>query len=117
MDVLVCSVATYNHPEYSTLLEELLIDFRELVGEHSGENMAEEVWACLETYGLDDGRIIALNMDNAPNNDTLVEHLALKCAVAGIQFDATAARIRCMPHTGHLAAIKVLCCIQFIIHD
>lgn len=53
-------------------------------------------------------------MDNAPNNDTLVEHLALKCAVAGIRFDATAARIRCMPHTGHLAAIKVPCSIQFI---
>ena len=25
--------------------EELLIDFRELIGEHSGENMAEAVWA------------------------------------------------------------------------
>ncbi|KAJ7732345.1 hypothetical protein DFH07DRAFT_755307, partial [Mycena maculata] len=33
-------------------LEELLIDFREIVGEHSGENMAEEVWTTLELYGL-----------------------------------------------------------------
>lgn len=33
-------------------LEELLIDFRELVGEHSGENMADAVWATLELYGL-----------------------------------------------------------------
>ena len=32
--------------------EELLIDFRELIGEHSGENMAEAVWATLELYGL-----------------------------------------------------------------
>lgn len=32
--------------------EELLIDFRELIGEHSGENMAEAVWATLEMYGL-----------------------------------------------------------------
>jgi NADPH-dependent glutamate synthase beta subunit-like oxidoreductase len=30
----------------------MLIDFRELVGEHSGENMAEAVWQTLETYGL-----------------------------------------------------------------
>ena len=26
------------------LAEELLIDFRELIGEHSGENMVEAVW-------------------------------------------------------------------------
>lgn len=46
------------------LPEELLIDFRELVGEHSGENMAEEVWSTLETYGLDDGRV-HITSDNA----------------------------------------------------
>ena len=32
--------------------EELLIDFRELIGEHSGENMAEAIWETLELYGL-----------------------------------------------------------------
>ena len=32
--------------------EEMLIDFCELVGEHSGENMAEAVWQTLEIYGL-----------------------------------------------------------------
>jgi hypothetical protein len=36
------------------LLEELLIDFRELVGEHSGENMAEVIWETLKLYGLHD---------------------------------------------------------------
>ena len=35
-----------------TPTEELLIDFRELIGEHSGENMAEAIWATLELYGL-----------------------------------------------------------------
>lgn len=34
-------------------LEELLIDFLEMVGEHSGENMAEEVWDSVEMYGQD----------------------------------------------------------------
>jgi hypothetical protein len=33
-------------------LEELLIDFCELVGEHSGENMAEVVWETLVRYGI-----------------------------------------------------------------
>jgi hypothetical protein len=32
----------------------MLIDFREMVGEHSGENMAEEVWNCIEMYGLEE---------------------------------------------------------------
>jgi hypothetical protein len=32
--------------------EELPIDFQELIGEHSGENMAEAIWATMELYGL-----------------------------------------------------------------
>lgn len=35
---------------YST--EECLIDFRELIGEHSGENMAAAVWETVEKFGL-----------------------------------------------------------------
>lgn len=34
--------------------EELLIDFRELIGEHSGENMADVVWAVLMLYAITD---------------------------------------------------------------
>jgi hypothetical protein len=34
------------------MTEELLIDFRELTGEHSGENMAEAVWETLKQYDL-----------------------------------------------------------------
>ncbi|KAJ6609423.1 hypothetical protein B0H10DRAFT_1628385, partial [Mycena sp. CBHHK59/15] len=76
--------------------EELLIDFRELVGEHSGENMAEEVWSCLELYGLDDGRV-SINADDDLND------LPNLFEAVRIVFDATAARICCMPHTAHLA--------------
>jgi hypothetical protein len=36
----------------SQLPEELLIDFQELIGEHSGENMADIVWKTLEDYKL-----------------------------------------------------------------
>ncbi|KAJ7640915.1 hypothetical protein B0H17DRAFT_895324, partial [Mycena rosella] len=71
------------------------------------ENMAEEVWNCIEKYGLE-GRILSFVMDNASNKDTLMDTIAIKCAAADIDFDATEARIRCMPHTAHLAAIKLL---------
>lgn len=33
-------------------VEEVLIDFREIIGAHSGENMAEIVWETMERYGL-----------------------------------------------------------------
>jgi hypothetical protein len=33
--------------------EEVLVDFKELVGEHSGENLAEIVWSTLEMYGIE----------------------------------------------------------------
>lgn len=37
---------------FSGSLEELLIDFHELVGPHSGENMADIVWSTLELYRI-----------------------------------------------------------------
>lgn len=36
----------------NNLLDELLIDFHEIVGEHLGENMAHAVWNTLELHGL-----------------------------------------------------------------
>lgn len=33
-------------------IEEVLIDFQEIIGEHSGANLAAAVWRTLEYYGL-----------------------------------------------------------------
>ncbi|KAJ7232468.1 hypothetical protein B0H12DRAFT_980962, partial [Mycena haematopus] len=83
--------------------EELLIDFRDLVGEHSGENMADTIWGTVEMYGIE-GRVYpGLVMDNASNNDTMVEYFKQKCEERDIEFNADDARIRCMPHTVNLA--------------
>jgi len=38
--------------------EELLIDFRELVGKHSGKNLSEATWETMTMYGLR-GRVCA----------------------------------------------------------
>ncbi|KAI0757503.1 hypothetical protein C8Q80DRAFT_1074385, partial [Daedaleopsis nitida] len=69
-------------------------------------NMANTVWETLEQYGLV-GRIMAINCDNATNNDTMMEALEEKCQALGIPFSACVARMRCMPHTVHLAALQV----------
>ncbi|KAF8054682.1 hypothetical protein FPV67DRAFT_1439648, partial [Lyophyllum atratum] len=71
------------------------------------ENMAEAVWETLELYGLV-GRIISLVMDNASNNNTLAVGIENRCYENNIPFTAGDARMRCMPHTIHLAALKLL---------
>ena len=43
-------------------LEELLIDFKELIGEHSSENMADVVWDVLKLYRITDKVGIAFLM-------------------------------------------------------
>ncbi|KAK6967057.1 hypothetical protein R3P38DRAFT_3413899 [Favolaschia claudopus] len=92
--ISICFFATVAH--YVTndgRLAELLIDFQELMGEHSGKNMAEVMWKTILT-------IVA---DNASRHEE-----------QGIIFDAAEARIQCMPHTAHLAAVKLLAAIGVI---
>jgi len=45
------------------VVEEVLIDFREIIGEHSGENLAHAVWETLELYGLQ-GRVSVLRFNS-----------------------------------------------------
>ena len=50
---------------------------------------------------------MAIVMDNASNNDMMMEAIENLCCMAGINFSAKQAHMHCMPHTIHLAAIKV----------
>ncbi len=50
---------------------------------------------------------MAFVMDNTTNNDTMVAHLEYLCIEAGISFSAKNSRLRYMPHTVHLVALKV----------
>ena len=46
-------------------------------------------------------------MDNATNNDTFVNGIEKYAQAIGATFNALWGRLRCLPHTIHLAAIKV----------
>ena len=46
-------------------------------------------------------------LDNASNNDTFVDGIEHCARKAGVSFNASWARLHCMPHTIHLTAIKV----------
>jgi hypothetical protein len=46
-------------------------------------------------------------LDNASNNNTMIEGIARRAALEGITLNPAWARLRCMPHTIHLAAVRV----------
>ncbi|KAJ6631119.1 hypothetical protein B0H10DRAFT_1773516, partial [Mycena sp. CBHHK59/15] len=52
--------------------------------------------------------ITAFIMDTAKNNDTMVDAIESKCFAQGISFSTKHAPLCCMPHTAHLAVIKLL---------
>ena len=102
--------------------EELLIDFYELIGEHSGENMVAVVWSMLELYGIQNkvwcpyvhcltwglkSSRWSLSWWTMPATTTMVDAIEARCFDAGIKFSAMQSRMCCMPHTIHLACIKV----------
>jgi hypothetical protein len=53
-------------------------------------------------------QVMAFVMDNASNNDTMVTAIETRYQDHGIDFSAIHSRLRCMPHTCHLAALKVI---------
>jgi hypothetical protein len=59
-------------------------------------------------------QVIAIVMDNASNNNTMMASLQRRHKSRHITFSAEDARMRCMPHTIHLAAIKA-CTFQLLI--
>ncbi|KAF8987591.1 hypothetical protein BDQ17DRAFT_1258415, partial [Cyathus striatus] len=71
------------------------------------ENIAEAVWQTLTDYGILQ-KVTAFMLDNATNNDTFIEGISTHCKKEGVYFNAEWARLHCMPHTIHLAALKLL---------
>jgi hypothetical protein len=84
--------------------------------------MAAAVWKTVEKFGLTGwvqififrvasvlkfNQITAFVMDNATNNDTMVEAFARQCKNKGFNLSVKDGWRRCMPHTIHLSALKV----------
>ena len=80
------------------ILKAQVIAFRYIPGKHSGANMALVLESILKEYKIED-RILSITMDNASNNDKLLDELIKK----GIIVDAEQ-HIRCFAHIVNLAA-------------
>ncbi|KZV78298.1 hypothetical protein EXIGLDRAFT_709898 [Exidia glandulosa HHB12029] len=101
---LLAIVMTFVSSSVCSLIPQLL---ERMTGVHSGENMADLVWKTMQLYGLP-GKVSVVMMDNTTNNDTMMASLERKHHAMSIPFDARMARLRCMPHTIHLVAEKML---------
>jgi len=81
-------------------LEEVLIGFEHLEGEHTGEEMALKTKAVLDWFGIAQ-RLGTITSDNASNNDTLNMHLAQLLTLDGSNptWHPHVNRIGCLAHT------------------
>jgi hypothetical protein len=87
--------------------------------------MAEATWQTLTRFGIENRvchelmnyltirifsiflQIMAIMTDNASNNNTLVDGIVERAKKQGVSMNGDWVRLRCMPHTVHLAALKV----------
>jgi hypothetical protein len=96
------------------------IEFVEIKGTYSGENLAEIVLAALQRFNICD-RLFTITGDNASNNDTLCTHLLQlllkdyddyleRFPIRGkfIRFRGNASRIRCFAYILNLIVKSIL---------
>jgi len=82
----------------SEALRTLLLALKELQGEHNGENMAVIILDTLSTYAIRN-RLGYFVMDNATNNDTMLEAIARNFQeVDDVRYDPIEHRLRCIDH-------------------
>jgi hypothetical protein len=85
-----------------------LVGLRTIEGEHSGENMAGEVWKIIKELGITH-KVGYFVLDNATTNCTTLRSLQVDLHAAGLsQFKATDRRLRCMGHIINLIVKKIL---------
>ena len=84
-------------------LVDLPIALPQLMGAHSGNNMADIVHSTLKKFSGGPHSIGYFVLDNAYNNDTAITSLA-----ARMGFNATHRRLRCGPHTLNLIGQTLL---------
>ncbi|CAG7832541.1 unnamed protein product [Allacma fusca] len=61
-----------------------LLEFKHLLGKHTGEMMGDAIIEILRDYFLNLSNIHSYTTDNALNNDTMFEHLSSHCESNGI---------------------------------
>ncbi|GCB25878.1 putative AC transposase [Aspergillus awamori] len=98
---------------------ERVLEFNELCGSHSGENMAEVLQKTLEELQIEE-KLLTITADNASNNETLLselyfnlaeKHSSQESTVSGqrrLRFQGVDSYIRCLAHVLKLIVSDIL---------
>ncbi|KAF8751058.1 hAT family C-terminal dimerization region [Rhizoctonia solani] len=84
-----------------------LIAFRIVEGAHAGVILARHIFRVLKEYDIVH-KIGSITLDNASNNNTMMEELSRLIRAEGYDFDEEGNRIRCFPHIINLAVTAFL---------
>jgi hypothetical protein len=88
---------------HAGLLIDLPIALPQLMGAHSGDNIAQAVLTVLKDFGISSSQVGYFMLDNASNNDSAIKAIADK-----IDFTAAHRRLCCAPHTLNLVGQTLL---------
>ncbi|KAG9083718.1 hypothetical protein FS749_005814 [Ceratobasidium sp. UAMH 11750] len=76
-----------------------ILEFVHLTHAHKGDYLASRIAECLHRYGVDK-KVLSVCLDNASNNNTLVDSLSLLIP----SFRGSSSRVRCLAHVINLMA-------------
>jgi hypothetical protein len=82
------------------------LEFKEIFGPHTGENLAEIVGDTLKNFKLGK-KLLSVTADNAKNNETMMEELEGILEFQG-QFTGMSSYVRCIAHILNLIAKEIL---------
>ncbi|CAB5351658.1 unnamed protein product [Rhizophagus irregularis] len=88
-------------------IKDILVDFVNLSGSHSGENMANMFVTCLKEKKILT-KILAIAADNAANNNTFLKSLEQTCVENHIAFHHKENHVRCIAHIMNLTVQEIL---------
>jgi hypothetical protein len=102
----------------------VVLDFQEIIGPHTGENIADLIFDCFKRMGMLNQvcshyfplkfqtnifvQIGCMTADGASNNDKAAKVLERRLQKENIYWDASEHRIHCAPHVIHLAVQNLL---------
>jgi hypothetical protein len=86
---------------------EILLGFKPLHGKHSGVNLGQVLFECLQEHRIID-RVLAITTDNASNNDTLVGSMQTSMQALDLPNHIPMVRIPCLAHVIQLSLKDLL---------
>lgn len=86
---------------------EILLSFEPLHGKHSGVNLGQVLFECLQEHRIID-RVLAITTDNASNNDTLVSNMQTSMQALDLPDYIPIVRIPCLAHVIQLSLKDLL---------